>query len=431
MTTTLLSAEVLLSKQLGDYWSSTTTSAGAATSLVDTALMAKENDWITDETWAFLIEEPAGAAAIYDERKASTLDNSDGTLTTLAFGAAPGTGIDYELHRLFSPSEKRRALVHAAKHSFPHLFKEIWDESKVSGNWLKDGSFEIWTSSSALTYWTASTSTIAKTTSSPYYKHGKTSCKLSTAAGYLTQTISNYDDLKYLAGKTVTFTVQGYCATASTLRIAIYDGTTTTYSSYRTAESAWTENNDPLEVQATIQDNPTAIEFRIYLATANDAYVDDARVICGDVNRTYIGDLGLVQNRPHQVLMEHSDYSSTEPWVLLRDCEVDKDGYLHIPARYTNDRRLRIRGIGYLDFYDSSDVVGTDWEDTVAIDSPQTEILVAEAAIYLCNQMIVPNQTSGTIEKWKEARAYWKDELRDRRGKFGMVAPAATAHYGR
>jgi len=49
MSTTLLAAEQALSKEIGDYWSSTTTGAGSSTTLVDSALMAKANDWITDE----------------------------------------------------------------------------------------------------------------------------------------------------------------------------------------------------------------------------------------------------------------------------------------------------------------------------------------------------------------------------------------------
>jgi hypothetical protein len=430
MSTSLLEAEQELSKQLGDYWSSTTTGAGTNSTLVDTALKAKENDWISGDCWAFLIEEPAGAAAIYDERKATSLDNDDGTLTTLAFAAAPGTGIDYEVHRLFSPSEKRRALVYAARAIYPSSFTEVRDESRVSGNWLKDGSFEIWTSSSALTYWTASTVTVTKTTSSPYYKHGATSCKLSGSAGYIVQSISNWDDLKRLAGKSVTFTVQGYSTTASSLRLAIYDGTTTTYSDYHDGDSTWTEDNDPLEVQADIQDNPTAIEFRIYFASGT-AYVDDARVIGPDGARIYIGDLGLTGNKPHQVLREKSNYDEGEPWYLIHGITYDQtNGYMNLPDSVPSDYRLRILGTKYLNFYDSSGDVGTDWEDTIAIDSPQLDILVAEAAIYLYTQMVMPNYEAGESDQFARALSWWQNELRVRRAKYGMSPPDAITEWG-
>ena len=426
MSTSLLAAEAALSKELGDYWASTTTSAGSSTTIVDTALQAKANDWITNESYDHI----TSTTCLNEERKISS--HSSGTLTVLAHtGTGPGITASYRVHRLFQASEKRRALVAAAKNVYPALFKEIWDETLVSGNWLKDGSFERWTDANTLTDWTDDGVVIlTKGTASPYYKHGLTSCKLGTAAGLIHQDVTNFDDLKHLAGKTVTFTVQGYCATASTLRIAIYDGTTTTYSSYRTAEAAWTKNNEPMEVQATIQDNPTAIEFRIYLATANDAYVDDARVISDYRGRLYINHLGLAQNRPHQVFIEPSYYSQEEDWIKIFDYKVDKDGYLYIPTTYPSDYRLRIRGIGYLDFLDSSDVSGTDWEDTIDIDEPQLKILVAEAALYLYTWMSMPNYETGTRKDYQEAMGYWTMEAEKRKNKYGMRSPPATTHWG-
>lgn len=432
MSTTLLACEEELSKQLGDYWASTTTSDGASggTTLVDAALKAKENVWITDESYDMLTEEPTSAAAIYEERKISSLSNTNGTLTVLTHGGTIESGIDYRIHRLFPASEKRRALVSAAKKIYPACFAEIWDESLVSGNWLKDGSFERWDDDNTLTDWTDDgTVILTKTTASPYYKQGAYSCKLGTAAGYIHQDITNFDDLKHLAGKTVTFTLQGYCAVASTLRIAIYDGTTTTYSSYRTAESAWTEHNDPLKVTATIQDNPTAIEFHILLDTANDAYIDDARVISDYRGKIYIGNLSLAKNKPHQVLIEPTNYSQEESWEKVRDYVVDKDGYLYIPTTYPSDRRLRIRGIGYLDFL-ASGVSSTAWTATIELDSPQLEILVAQAALYLYTWMAMPNYESGTREAYQQMIGYWKQELAERIAKFSMPSPGATIHWG-
>ena len=431
MTTNLLVAEAELSRQLGDYWASTTTGAGAATSLVDTALMAKANDWITDETWAFLTSEPTGSAAIYDERKASSLSNTDGTLTTLTFAAAPGTGITYEVHRLFSPSEKRRALIYAARTAFPHIHEKIWDESIVSGNWLKDGSFEIWTSATVLSNWTASVSTLTQTTTSPYYKHGLTSCKLSTASGYVYQRITNWDDLKRLAGHEVTFTAQGWCNTASCLRLAIYDGTTTTYSDYHDGDSAWTEDTDPLTVTATIKDHPTQIEFRVYHPSASGvSYVDDARVIGPTTPRLYIGGLSISQNMPHGVSYEQSEYSTSEPWIGIHNYELDtENGYLLLPQGVPENRTLRIRGIGYLDFL-ASGVSSTAWTATININSPQTDILVAQAALYLYTEMAMPNFTQGARKSYQEMMGFWQQELRTRKAKFGMPIPATRVDWG-
>jgi len=431
MTTTLHNAMIALSKEIGDYWASTTNYAGTSTTLVDTALQAKTNDWITDEAYAFLAEEPASAAAIYDERKISSL--SDYTLTTLAFSAAPGTGIDYEVHRLFSPSDKRIALVNAAKNVYPGCFNEVWDETLVCGNWLKDGSFERWTTSSNLTDWTETTVTATQTSTLPYYKHGSYSCKLDTAAGTLDQEITEFKDLQFLRGRNATFTCQGWCDTASCLRLSINDGTTQTYSEYHAGDDAWTEDNprdDSFYVTQYIDPNATQVTFTIHHGVAAaTSYVDDARVISEPRGKLYIGHLGLAQNRPHQVFIEPSYYSQQEDWIKVFDYKVDPSGYLYIPTTYPADRRLRIRGIGYLDFL-ASGVSSTAWTSTIALDEPQLKVLVAEAALYLYTTMALPNYESGTRDEFAKASTYWASEVEKRKAKFGMKSPPATVHWG-
>lgn len=425
MGTTLLAAEVALSKEIGDYWAGTTTSAGSSTTVVDTALMAKANDWITDEAYDFI----TSTTCQFEERKISTLVNTTGILTVLAHsGTGPGTAATYSLHRLFSPSEKNRALVSAAKNIFPSCFDTIWDESLVSGNWLKDGSFEMWSNSTTLTYWTATTVTATQTTTSPYYKHGGVSCRLSGTAGTLRQGITNNDDLKRLAGKAVTLTVQAYSTTA-TLRASVYDGTTYTYTDYHAGNSAWTEDNDPLECVATISDNPTEITVTIHYASGT-AYIDDARLISGDNGKIYIGGLGLVGNRPHQVLIESTNYSSAEPWILVRGINYDTTtGYMYLPTTYSTNLRLRIRGIGLLDFY-ASGASSTAWTASIALDPPQLDILVAEAAYYLYSWMSLPNYETGTRTAAQQSLAFWSAEASKRKAKYGMRSPSATVHWG-
>lgn len=283
MSTTLLNCEVELSKQMGDYWASTTTSGGSATTLIDTALMAKENDWVNDLDACYdMITE-----GDYDEeeRKIVSLDNSDGTLTVLDHGGVIISGIDYRIHRLFSASDKRTALVHSAKKAFPHIHKPIWDETKAI-------------------------------------------------------------------------------------------------------------------------DSDTVI-------TAID-----------------ISGLGLAQNQPHQIWQSQDKDDDTITWQRLRLYTIDGDGNLCL-KQGTVDYDLRIIGIGYLDFVDSGGTVGTDWsDDSIAIDAPQLDILIAEAAIYLCMQKILPQETTGTSERWKEALGYWAVEGRVRKNKFGMTPPYIPINYG-
>ena len=265
-------------------------------------------------------------------------------------------------------------------------------------------------------------------TTEPYIRFGASSCKLSTAAGYMYTTNTLVPDFQELAGKSVTFTLHGWCDTASTLRIAIYDGTTTTYSDYHDGGSAWTENDEPLEVTAVIADKPTSVDFRVYHAVATAvSYLGEARITGPRRNKYYIGDLNLQRNMPHAVEVESSQYSEREPWYLLRNWRVDKDGFLLLPSAL-QDRRLRIRGIGYLSF-PVTGTLATDWALTVAVEAPQTDILVAKAAQYLCDQMIIPTADTATSERWEKARAYWEDRYNKAVSKFGMTPPNTTVSW--
>jgi len=433
MTTALSVARVELSKQLNDFWASTSTGAGSTTTIVDALLKAKQNAWIGKDMYDLITE--SGHASVDEERQISSLAGSTGILTVLAHDNTTGTGMDYEVHRLFTASDKRRALVAAARMAWPHIHEKIWDESMVSGNWLKDGSFEIWTSSSALTYWTTTTSTIAKTTSATNFKHGATSCKIDTAAGTIKQSISNWDDLKRLAGQTGTFSMQAKCDTASCLRLSITDGVgTQTYSSYHTGDSAWTQDdprNDSMYAQMFIDWNPTEITFTIHHeVAAGTSYVDDARVIGPYQPRLFIETLGLSQEKPIQVEIEPYNYSTDEPWAIVFNSRLDTElGYIYLPSSVQRDRRLRIKGIGYLDFLDSSGDSGTDWADTININSPQTDILIAQAIVYLYTQMSLPNFSRSTKRDFQEMLVFWEGELRRRIGKHGMEVQSIPVRY--
>lgn len=437
MTTTLSVNRIELSKQLGDFWASSTTSDGSTTpfiTLKDSALEAKQDAWIGKDMWVMLTEEPTGGVtSLYEERLISSL--SSGTLTFKAFGERIVSGIDYEIHRLFTASDKRIALIAAARMAYPSIHEKIWDESMVSGNWLKDGSFEIWTSSSALTHWTTTTSTIAKTTTNGLFKHGLTSCKIGTAAGTIKQSISNWDDLKRLAGETVTFSMQAHCDTASCLRLSITDGVNTqTYSNYHAGDSAYTQDDpraDNMYAQMFIDWNATEVTFTIHHeVAAATSYVDDARVIGPYQPRLFIAQLGLAQEMPIQVEIENYNYSTDEPWSQVFNSRVDTEqGYLYLPSSVRRDRRLRIKGIGYLDFVDSSGVSGTAWANTININSPQTDILVAQAAVYLYTIMSMPNFSRSTREEFQQMIGFWEQKLRTARGKFGIGVPSIPVRY--
>lgn len=429
MSTTLNNCRIELSKQLGDYWSGTTTGAGSATTVVDTALCAKYNDWITDNAYDFVVDMTSDTYN-EQERKITSLDNTTGTLTVLAHGGALGSGATYEVHRLFTPSEKRIALVAACRDSFPYLFKEIRDETHISGNWLKDGSFEIWTASTTPGYWGVSALTATQTSTTRLFKHGSYSAKLTGATGNIYQNISTNEDLKKLEGKTVTFTVQGKSDASDSLRIGIYDGINDTLSSHMAQTNGWTADSAPLTHTATIDDNPSEVQFYICHdnVSATD-YIDDARVISNDNPPIYIGNLGLNRNTAHQVLIESTSYSVGDSWNIIHNCQYDQtNGYLYLPDNVPPNLGLRILGIGALDFL-SSGASSTAWTATVDVDQPQLDILIKQAILYLYTQMALPNLSTGDRKAFQEMISYWQQRLKDSVSRYRMIAPAATRNW--
>ena len=430
MATTLLLAEAELSKQLGDFWDSTTTSAGdsSGTYLTDTSLKEHTSDWITDYTSVMI------TSGTYNEkeRKALRLNPVSAALTVLPFDGQIATSVTYRVHRLFSASEKSRALVYAARHAYPHIFTERYDESKVLGNWLRNSSFEQWTVSTVPDYFVKDTTTLTENSTAPYVYHGASSMKLSVSAGNVYTNNTQVPDFNELAGRSVTLRLmRAWCDTASCLRIAIYDGVNYTYSDYHDGDSAVRSLSNPLYVTATIAAEPTEITFIIYHDVgAGVSYVDDLRMTDPVRNKVYIGDLNFAQDRPHQVSREQtrslSPYSQREPWVALKGWEVDTSDYLLLPSGLSN-YRLRIEGIDYLDFIKAG-VSSTAWDSTIAINSPQLDILIAEAAIYLYQQKLFPNFTTGETDRYRDALGYWFEELRARQNKFGMVAPMISIH---
>lgn len=427
MSTTLFNAYVAFSKAIGDYWAGTTTDAGTATTLVDSSLMGKSNDWVkTGNCHVILAEEPGGSAAIYDERKVTALDNTTGTLTTLTFAAAPGTGIDYYLNRIFSPSEIKLALVRAAPKVFPFLYSKIFDETKVAGNWLKDGSLEYWSSSSALAYWTTDTCTLTQDSTAFEYIHGNYSAKLSGSAGNISQSITNNDDLKYLRGKRVTLKLRGKSDTASSLRAGVYDGLTLTYTDYHAGDSAWDSESSSWYKEVDISPEATAVQVLVYHdnAAAVDI-VDDIRLIGPNYPKVYIGNLSLAQDYPRRVSLFSLDGVKDEP-IPIREYEIDSE-YLYLKSDW-RDYRMRIEGYGYLDFL-SSGVASTAWTATITLDEPQLQVLIAEAAVSLYSSMAA-QYTDGGNKYSIERLSYWALERDRLQYKFQMPTISIRGRRG-
>ena len=430
MSTSLLNCAILLSKDIGDYWVGTTTTATGEVTIVGTSLQDHVDDWITDTSYDFIT---SGSYEEESRKISNASDVSAGSLTVGTHGGSIAADVTYQVHRLFSPDEKKRALLAAAQNVFGVCYDEVWDESIVSGNWLKDGSFEIWDSGGTdLTHWAESALVPARISTNGLFKHGVYSAQLAGTVGSISQSITEFDDIKFLAGQTVTFSMQAWCNTASCLRLSINDGTSITYSPYHDGGTSWTEDNprnDNMYVQQFIDYNPTEITFGIHHAVADGtSYVDDARIIGPYQPRLYIDQLGLAQNQISEIAIEPSYYSKDEFWDSIHDWSINEDGYLYLASSIPRDYRLRIKGKQYLDFL-SSGTSSESWSATINMNEPQTRILSAEAALYLYTWMSMPNYESGTREDYQNMMNFWDREATRRKGRFGMPSMPITISW--
>lgn len=113
----------LVSQDVGDYWKGTTTGAGSATTLVDTALINEDDDdFVTDRSQIHMLSGGAsGESAGFNAKSGATLTVKTGA----DFSGATGSGASYEVHRLFTRKEKEDAITRALNTIFPQLFNIV------------------------------------------------------------------------------------------------------------------------------------------------------------------------------------------------------------------------------------------------------------------------------------------------------------------
>lgn len=424
MATTQAALRQALSKEIDDNWSGTTTSTGTSTTLIDSALTSKANDWVSDGTGDRVVTTVRITSGNNDgeEREVTSLDNSTGTVTVdRAFSNAVASSVTYEINRQFTAQEKEDAIDHACYMAFPDLYTKVIDETITFGNWLRNGCFDTWTSSANPDEWAVDTITAAEETTVENTHRGTSSCKLTRAGsdGFLYTDETLVRDLWDLEEESPTFYAWVKADVASQVRLAILDGTTTTYSSYHSGDSAWRE----LDVSATIAQYATGVEFRVCVESDNTAvYVDDARVVSVGGKYAYdISDLGLHMNQPHQVRRIIDDEKPYYSYELLRCWEGPTvDGRIRFRKALPDEAKLQIVGMGYLTPPTSS--------TSCSVDEPQVKVITALAAVYLFDLMI-GRCADSDVDRYASLRSLWEQKAAMRKKLFRMPPPEGTVLY--
>uniref|UniRef100_A0A6M3JUI5 Uncharacterized protein n=1 Tax=viral metagenome TaxID=1070528 RepID=A0A6M3JUI5_9ZZZZ len=393
MTKTLASLRQGLSEWVGDWWSGTVDS-GEKNFLNDAAL-ADKRDQANSGQWVLFV---SGTTSGTDDGQIRLIDsysdedNKYEIRWRRPLSADLVAAVVYEIHR-YHPDDIKRALNFARLSAYPYIYRFIDDSTTyvqesqreyalpssmegspdevyitdtitINDEILENNGFEDWDSSSDPADWgTATNLTLAQETTFVWEGNNSCKCTSTAAAGSLPQTISS---ASAYAGQKLTFSAPVYANSATRIRLSIYDGTNTTYSSYH-GGSGWEE----LTVSATMPASPSELTVKVEVAagTAMVFYVDGACHLWASRRKPSGTPQPILNYRVNGTLLELP----------------------HCPA---TGRFIRVVGKGLLSSV-SSDT------DEMEVSDPQTFILYAASYLYLLEQSAARKPTDST-EIYKE-----------------------------
>lgn len=432
MTTTFDVLNQRVHEGINDWIEVIVTTAINADNLV-VSLNLNEFDGGSDTTfndWYCYITDKANVGV---DRQVSAYATATGQLTVRGVALTDDAAnlATIRLHR-YSYTLVGKAINRAIEEVFPALHKKADDLSLITGNILPDASFEWWTSSSAMQFYSVTNTTLAQTTTAGLYRgqRGSTSVKstVSGAGGYHYISSDSYPRLLDLMGQTVNAYVWAAPETADDPTIVIYtvqaDGTTQTLTS-TTAAPAGEFTRLALEGQA-INDDLVEFQIRFPVATNGDyCYWDDA-ILCGQNLYEYLLPVKFQDGYTNQVYFQLEGYSDEPAYDLqprkwgAEEFHIIDDGtykYLGLDELPVSYRRLRLIGISPLEALSAA-------TDTITLDaSGRINLLVAYAS-YLLYEMTENPVSSEDVKRYgrESAKRYGK-YMRLLR-KFRMISPS-------
>lgn len=415
-TTATSVLEKRLGEQIGDHREVIVTTAIAATNLIVstnlTSFDGGSNSYYVD-WWVYITD----YANITVQRQVSAYTSSTGTLTVR--GAALTTDgaslATIRLHR-YNRDLYINAINDACREIYPSLARLLEDRSMVTGNILPDNSFEQWSSATAMTFYSASNATLARTSTAGLTRGALATYSkkvtVSAGSGYSYISSNTYPRLLQLMGKTITFKCWAYPEVADDATIVIYtikaDGTAQTLTSTTTCPATkWTLLE--LEDQA-INDDIVEIQFRFKVTTnAKYTYFDSARVT-GITNYEYLLISCFVDGAVNQVYVQTSgdaddacDDLYVANWERVFGYLVLNDGnysYLQLPYAYSSKRQIRVIGSTTLETVSA-------YTDTISVDGSQLNLFIAYAKYKLWQAIESPVSSQDTRRyESQSARAY-------------------------
>jgi hypothetical protein len=332
------------------------------------------------------------------------------------------------------------AINNAARELFPTLYRNLVNETLITGNILPNSHFEDWASSSYPDRYNKVNATCAETTSAGLVRDGTSSSLVSPSAadGYMFITSGNTSDAGYprlldLMGKTIDIAVWAYPSTADDVFMDVYyiesDGTATTVST--TTSAIVTQFSLLSRTGISIPDGIKEIQFRFRVHTNGETcYFDNARVM-GKAVYDYMLPQDFQDGEVRQVWLQTTGYSD-DPcddlhprfgeelfgWSIIDD---GTDKYLRLPY-LTSGRKLKLIGTSPLENNLSSST------NTMSIDGERVNLLLSYAA-YLLYEMERGIASPQSVEQYDRAIAYWLAKYEMLKPRLRMTKPATVIRW--
>uniref|UniRef100_A0A6M3L3V0 Uncharacterized protein n=1 Tax=viral metagenome TaxID=1070528 RepID=A0A6M3L3V0_9ZZZZ len=423
-TATFLELKQLFNQSIGDDLEfDTTTNITTNNSIISTTLNQFDDgeDDHFNTWWVYITE----GVNITKSRKISNYATSGGTLTVYGAALAAETAaVTCRLTR-YNPTHAKQALIRACEEIYPTLFKNIDDQTLITGNHLPDGSFEWWSSATAHEFAATSNATLAKTTTAGLIRgqQGTTSMKVtaSAAGGYAYIGGGEWNHLLGLMDKTVSLYCWAYPEVTDDATIEIQttqtDATTQTLTSSTACPAGhWTLLK--LEDQV-LNDDLSSIQIRFKVATnAKYVYFDDAYLSGGRLEE-YLLPEGFTDGHLSRVIMQTTGYADPIAYDLYQFRDQYKDPELKfdiiddgtyaflklLDGAPPNDRRLRLLGFKPLETL-SADA------DPLTLDAHRIPLLIAKAREIFFEREAVPVSAEDTdrfqVEYTKASRDFYR-----------------------
>lgn len=403
-TSTLLELIQNLAEENGDYLTfNTTTNIAADNNIVSTTLKQYDDgeDGYFDGWWVYLntsnnasVERQTGLPGT------TTYATASGTLTILGAALSAETAAQTCYLFRYKRDDYKKAIIEACKRIYPSLHKRIDDITLVTGNILPDGHLESWSSATALTYWTATNATLARTSTATYIRGGTYSAKVTASAanGNISVSSNDYPKLLQLQNKTINAYCMAYPQTADDTTMIIdtvsRDGSTTQTLTSTTSCPAgyWTMIEHENQ---TLNDDLQEVKLTLNVATNGQyAYFDD--VYLGGVSLTeYLLPDDFIGAHLSQVMMQNVGtedpmFYDAKPFITddsgtpLNFGIINDGTYEYLKTEETSKKR-RLRLIGFKPL----ETLSAD-TDTITIDSQRIPLLIAMAKMIFWKRNRVP-----------------------------------------